>query len=150
MRIIDNNAITHVLKNNIKLTEVYYLAPDVSDEAEIAEQILGGKIPDKIRHISKEPFFDENAYIRAYKEMLNKHTSSRSFYNMTGFGDISILALVSTMSQQFSKQQKKLFNDMEEEIVIFTEDAGLRKKISQEFKGAQSVTIRVLDNLSLS
>src|ERR1700690_2824360 len=96
MKIIDTNAINYVLSKNISLSEDYFVTPDVKDESEIAELIFGRALPTNIKDISKEKIFDEAIYISNYKSMLNKH-KGRSFYNMTGFGDISILALLAML-----------------------------------------------------
>ena len=42
-----------------------------------------------------EKTVDKAQYLEHYKDMLNKY-GGRSFYNMTGFGDISVLALLKT------------------------------------------------------
>ena len=143
MNIIDTNTLNHIFKNNIRLEGVYYLAPDIKEESEIVEQIFGKKIPDGIRDISGEPSFNECVYVKNYKEMLNKHRG-RSFYNMTGFGDISILALLQTLREHL-KTQPKLFEEMQDGLVVITEDLSLKKKIEKEFNS----DVEILGNSSI-
>lgn len=151
MKIIDTNTLNYILKNNLKINEIYYIAPDVKEESEVVEQILGKKLPDNIKEISKEEIYNENIYIKNYKEMINKY-KGRSFYNMTGFGDISILALIETMRECFQGQPRRLFKIMEEELIIITEDGPLKKKIEKEFNIPdcdELWRIKILDNSSI-
>ncbi len=151
MKLIDTNTLNHIFKNNLKLKDTYYLAPDVKEESEIVEQIFGRRLPENIKDISGESIFDESVYIKNYQEMINKY-DGRSFYNMTGFGDISILALLKTLKECFQNKPRKLFKDMEEELIIITEDGPLKKKIEKEFNTKDCDTlwkIKILDNSSL-
>lgn len=132
MTIIDNNAISHVLKKGLQLTEAYYITPDVRDEAEVGEIIFNRRLPGKIQDISKLPGFRESTYIKHYREMLNKY-KGRSFYNMTGLGDISILAALKTAKEMIQGKPQKLFIEAEDEMVTITEDGPLIKKIDKEF-----------------
>lgn len=132
MKIIDTNIINRIIKENLILDDFYYLAPDVREESEIVEQMFGRKLPGKVRDISNESIYDEVSYLMNYKNMLNKY-KGRSFYNMTGFGDISILAAAKTLKERLESQPKKLFKEMEEKLIIITEDDDLKKKIKKEF-----------------
>jgi hypothetical protein len=150
MKLIDSNTLNHIFNNNLKLEDTYYLAPDVKDESEIVEQIFNRKLPDNIKPISNEVMFDESVYLKNYEEMINKH-EGRSFYNMTGFGDISILALLKTLQEYFQNQPRKLFQDMEEELIIYTEDGPLKTRIENEFNSSnnQQCKVKILGNSSL-
>ena len=132
MKIIDTNTVNYIFNNSIKIEGVYYLAPDVKEESELVEQIFGRKLPDGIKDISNETVFDECAYVRNYNEMLNKY-AGRSFYNMTGFGDISTLALLKTLKETFQNRPRRLFRYMEESLVLITNDNPLKNKIDKEF-----------------
>lgn len=148
MKLIDSNTLNTVFDKNLKLEDVYYLAPDVKEESEIVEQIFGRKLPDNIKDMSKELIFNERVYLKHYQEMINKH-DGRSFYNMTGFGDISILALLKTLKESFQNQPRKLFAEMEEELIVYTEDGPLKKKIEKEFNSDNSDSkfhVKVLNN----
>lgn len=150
MKIIDTNALNYIFNNNLEIGDFYYLAPDIKEEAELAELVFGRMLSKNIKDISSEPAFSECVYIKNYKEMLNKY-HGRSFYNMTGFGDISILALLKTLEEYFQVQPSKLFEEMEESLVVITEDKPLRKKIESEFRDSKTnlCSIKILDNSSL-
>lgn len=137
MKIIDTNTINHVFKSNIKLHDVYYIAPDVKEESEITEMIFGKQIPAGIKDVSKEQVFDSVAYLRNYKDLLNRYRG-RSFYNMSGFGDISILATLKTLGDALQAQDRRLFSEMDESLAVITEDEKLTKKVNQEFNSPES------------
>ncbi len=132
MNILDTNGISYIFAKNIRLNNVYYITPDVKAESEITELVFAKILPTNIREISKESFFDGSKYLAQYRSMLNKYRG-RSFYNMTGFGDISILALLKILDDGISdtRGQVSLFR---EDIFVFTGDVSLRKKIEDEFK----------------
>lgn len=132
MNILDTNGISYVFTQNIRLSNIYYVTPDIKDEAEITELVFAKNLPSNIREISKENFFDGSKYLAEYRNMLNKYRG-RSFYNMTGFGDISILALLKILEDGIpdTRGQVSLFN---EDILVFTGDMSLRKKVENEFK----------------
>jgi hypothetical protein len=152
MKIIDTNSVDYIFSHNLKVKDTYYLSPDVKEESEVTEQIHGKKLPSNIKAISNEHFFNEAVYVGHYQDMLNKH-NNRSFYNMTGFGDVSILALLKTLIDYYKGQPRKLFEDMEEELVVFTGDNKLIKKIQKEFNSTGTTNlwqVTVLDNSAIS
>jgi hypothetical protein len=131
MNIIDNTCINHVLQNHLDIKGEYYMAPEVIEEAEFSQAQHNRQLPTQIYAIIRHEFFDEATYIDFYKKMLNKY-EGKSFFNMTGLGDHSILATVHTiLSARLKKEQKVLFEDSE--IIVFTDDIGLSKKIAREF-----------------
>lgn len=146
MKIIDTNTINHIFNSNIKLHDYYYIAPDVKEESEITEMIFGKQIPTNIKDVSKEQVFDSVSYLRNYKDLLNRYRG-RSFYNMSGFGDISILATLKTLGDALQAQNRRLFSEMDERLVVITEDDDLTKKITQEFnKPTSSWKVAILRN----
>ena len=152
MKIIDTNTLNYIFTNNIKTNDIYYLAPDVKEESEIVEQIYGRRLPENIRDISNEPFFDQGTYIIYYKEMLNRYRG-RSFYNMTGFGDISTLALLKMLREYIQIQPKSLFEEAEEKLTVITDDMPLRREIGEEFNQSspeEGRNIEILSNDSIS
>lgn len=142
MNIVDTNGINHIFKKSISLHEDYCISPDIKDESEVTQLIFGATLPRNIKEVISESYFDEALYIDNYKYMLNKYRG-RSFFNMTGFGDISILALVKTIDSFFDNQpQGSLFI---EKISVFTDDMPLRKKLGDEFKTqVQNTKITIL------
>ena len=144
MNIIDNNAIIYVLDRNIRVTEDYFLAPDVKEESELAELRSRRNMPVNFKEIRVLHSFTEPVYLGYYKVMLNKY-GGRSFFNMAGFGDISILATVYTLLDNFElAKQQTLFPDAQE-VAVFTEDARLIKKIRAEFAGKNVVVMSLQD-----
>lgn len=133
MKIIDTNTINYILANNIYVSDTYHITPDLKVESEISESIHGKRIPQTVRLVTEDALFDKAIYIDAYKQMLNKH-GGRSFFNMTGFGDISILALMTTVSITKKMQKQKTLFEENDDVEVFTEDKGLIKKIGKEFK----------------
>lgn len=132
MILIDTNTVNYIIKSGLRIEGTYYLAPDVKEESELAQEILGRKLTARVKDITKEPFFDEAVYVKYYQKMLNKF-GGRSFYNMTGFGDISILALLKTLEEYFKSLPPRLFFDDQEVLTVITEDEALKKKIVIEF-----------------
>ncbi len=131
MNIIDNNCIIDILKNHLDIEGEYYMAPEVVEEAEFVKTQHSGQLPKQIHPITLHELFDEAVYIDFYRQILNKY-EGKSFFNMTGFGDHSILATVHTiLSAQLNRGQSVLFEDSE--IVVFTDDNGLSNKIAKEF-----------------
>lgn len=130
MNILDTSALDHMVKQKVLPAGFCCISPDVLDEYESWHD---QKLPKNVRNVCDLDEFDETLYLRNYRLMLNKYRG-RSFYNMTGFGDISILALIAT---QRELEKARLHLD---ELVVVTNDGPLGKKIEKEFGG----TIRLL------
>src|SRR4051812_5315678 len=123
MNLIDTNGVTHILKNKPSLREDYYLAPDIVEESEVALMVHGGQIPHKVRPLTEHPLFNFVPYLEDYNRILNKY-GGRSFYNMTGFGDVSILSAIHALVIA-SNRQDQLFGP--EPIFVFTDDGPLTR-----------------------
>jgi len=145
MNLIDTNGINHIFSQNLTLDEIYYLAPDIVEEVELTMMVYSKKLPSQVLSLSQHQNFDAAVYISHYKEMLNRHRG-RSFYNMTGFGDISILASIHALKANYEKQKQECLFDFSEQIVIFTNDGGLTKRIANEFDQDIAVT-SILTNI---
>lgn len=133
MKILDTNAVNHILKHRLNLDDNYFITDDIREEAEIAEFVIGRRLSSNVELASNSSFFDRTLYLAHYKNMLNKH-SGRSFYNMTGFGDISILALLKTAEESAKTQAQGRLFETDEELEVFTEDRRLIEKIKKETK----------------
>jgi hypothetical protein len=131
MKVLDTNAVNFILKYRLSLKDDYCVTDDIKEEIEIAETVLGRKLSSRVGLASNSEFFDMAHYVANYKDMLNKH-GGRSFYNMTGFGDISILALLKTVEAVLKDKTKGRLFGPSEEIEIFTDDKPLIKKITKE------------------
>ncbi len=134
MNLIDTNGIDYILKNHHTTREEYFVTPDVKSESEVTELIHGRRMPANLRDLSEHRLFDANSYLQHYKSMLNKH-SDRSFFNMTGFGDISILAAIKTIREKSAIENTGSLFNFPESITVYTMDSGLTLKIHKEFNG---------------
>ncbi|MEZ4103841.1 MAG: hypothetical protein R3B60_00985 [Candidatus Paceibacterota bacterium] len=134
MNLIDTNGVSYIFDRQISLTEDYYLVPDVIEEVELAQLVHSQSIPVGISEIVVIDEFDEVLYLNHYKRMLNIH-GGRSFFNMTGFGDISILATIHTVLDMFTIQKIERLFDPTEQIVVFTDDSRLTRRVNTEFTG---------------
>jgi hypothetical protein len=133
MNLIDTNCVTHILESNSFCTDTYFLAPEVSDEVAFTNLNL----PKEFISVEDHHLFNESVYIDFYKKMLNKH-EGKSFFNITGLGDISILATIHTILHM-NEKHSDLFDS--KEICVFTEDIKLTKKLKKEFLET-SVTLK--------
>jgi hypothetical protein len=143
MNLIDTNGITHVLKNRLNLKEDYYLAPDVVDEVELAQLVHGGRVPRTVRNLADHDTFDKVVYLDQYQRILNTQ-GGKSFYNMTGFGDVSIIAGIHAIAATTSGRQGRLFSGTEP-IIVYTDDGPLGRRINQEFTGKDVKTLPIAD-----
>ncbi len=124
MKIIDNNGLNHVLSNGIHLTEPYFITPDVKEEYEVEHD----KLPHNVKPIFGEEWFDSAAYLLNYQTVLNRR-DGRSFYNMTGFGDVSIVAALMTLKASCAGMLPVMIEDH----VVITGDVGLTRQLMDEF-----------------
>ena len=132
MNLIDTGGVNHVFTETIKLDNNYYLAPDISDEVEMAEMVRNKNVPEEIRSIVELDEFNESVYIHQYKLALNSY-KKRSFYNMKGFGDVSIIATIHTLVEGYKNQTVEQLFSTAEPIIIYTDDSNLSKVITSEF-----------------
>jgi hypothetical protein len=136
MKILDSSTINYILENNVNLKGVYYITPDIENEISAARIVLDKQILSNIKNILAvgDDFLSESVYLRNYFYILNKY-GGRSFYNMTGFGDVSILAAVKSLIDQEEKNTQKklpLFN-ISSQIFVYLEDEDFKKKAKKEF-----------------
>lgn len=134
MNILDTTAINYILKSDVLLNATYFITPDIEDEALAAEIALNKKMSPVIKNIINENFFNEVEYIKNYFYVLNKY-GGRSFFNMTGFGDISIISLAKTLVGTIKNSQQAPLPGLEDEVIIYLSDVSLRSKIIKEVGG---------------
>lgn len=127
MKIIDNNGINYVIANGIHLAEIFFVTPDIKEECEVEYN----KLPRNIKSLFDEEWFDGAAYFVKYQEVLNRR-DSRSFYNMTGFGDVSIVAALMTLKASCAG----MLPAMIENHVVITDDNDLARQIKAEFSNS--------------
>lgn len=130
MNILDTTALDYMTKQEVLPAGFCCISPDIQEEYDSWHD---KKLPKNVRNICDVEGFDEALYLRNYQVMLNKHRG-RSFYNMTGFGDISVLALLAT---QRELDAAKLPLD---ELLVVSGDGPLSARIRKEF----SNEIRIL------
>ena len=124
MRILDNNALGHILENRITIKGTFYITPDILEEFEV----LDNKLPPNVQNIFGESWFNAASFLVNYQAVLNRRRG-RSFYNMTGFGDTSILALLKTRKESFVD----ILPGMTDEHIVITNDQELTRFIKEEF-----------------
>lgn len=130
MKILDNTALSFAVQEKVKLRDQYYVTPDVRDE-----QLAWGRdaLPDKVSLFTDRSELDEGIYLQYYQAVLNKYKAV-SFYNMRGFGDISIIALLHTIKRSGEGQLPGLG----EVVTVVTSDRTLRQHIATDFSDASS------------
>lgn len=133
MNLIDTNAVSDVLERGSALREDYFLVPDIVEEVEMAQIIHGRRIPSKLHDLSRHPLFNERIYLHHYRNVLNKYGGR--FYGMRDFGDMSILATLRMLMDVFDEQQRTQLFPVTEEVVVFTDDGRLARRINREFAG---------------
>jgi hypothetical protein len=132
MNILDTNGINEILDRDINLDEEYYITPDVSEEADLTQIIRNKVLSKKVKPIDKYRYFDYSIYLDQYQRALNSY-SGKSFYNMTGFGDVSIVAALHTLTQELERINKGQLFPVGETINVFTTDRGLIRRIKNDF-----------------
>jgi hypothetical protein len=125
MKILDNNALSFIRMNNIVPADTYVITPDVQMEFEDG---FDEELPKEIRSFLEIRLVDFGLYLQNYSYMLNAYAAN-SFYNMRGFGDVSILALLHTLK----KSTLGMLSFMVEETVVVTSDGKLIDHIRSEF-----------------
>lgn len=125
MKIIDTTGIDCMVKRGITTSAVFYITPDIQDEFEAGHD---RRLPRNIEKLFDAGWFDRAVFFDSYRKMLNTY-GGHSFYNMTGFGDISILAALQTQKVAATK----ILPGLSEPIDVITSDRGLTAKIKQEF-----------------
>lgn len=126
MNILDTNGLDYMVKQKITAHRAFFITPDIQDEFEAWHE---QRLPKAIQNVFETDWFDKALYLQHYKEMLNKY-GGRSFYNMTGFGDISVLALLKTQKAPHTEML------IPETIDVVSSDGGLANKIRREFGNA--------------
>jgi hypothetical protein len=125
MKLLDTNALDYMVKQGIKSGEEFCITPDIQDEFEAWHDT---KLPKTVRNLFADADFDRAGYLGHYRRMLNKY-GQRSFYNMSGFGDISVLAVLMIENEAAGK----ILPGLAEDVVVVSNDWPLTKKIEGEF-----------------
>src|SRR5438477_4912638 len=103
MTVVDTNTIINSINGGKDLPQIEIIVPDdLYNEYLVAETRHNKKI-EKVKMASTMKGFDEACYLQEYAKMLNKFNGV-SFAKMSGFADVSILALVSCLVTDFGKR----------------------------------------------
>jgi hypothetical protein len=136
MIVADSNTVIDCLKNGRRLPGGLVVPDDLYIEYLIAEARHGEKI-EGVMLASALKDYDEVYFIREYAKALNSF-GQLSFAKARGFGDVSIIALVSCLLNNFGRRQAQLSLDLGEDlpadrVVVITDDEGLRRKLTADF-----------------
>lgn len=124
MRILDNNALNYIRSERIVLRDEYFVTPDVYEEF----NVVSDNLPYNAKILTEHNSFNWVEYLRGYQRMLNRY-KERSFYNMRGFGDVSILAAL----HMLERASRSRLPTMHEPAMIVSSDINLRNHIVIEF-----------------
>ena len=147
MILIDTNGISFLIEQNLEPLEDCFMSPDVKNEVEMTQLVHGGATPANIMELNKHLDFDESIYLNHYRKMLNKH-GGRSFYNMTGFGDISILSSIHMLLEVYRNRRIVQLFDFSQDIAVYSNDGGLKGRVGLEFV-RESVAVHRIEDLPL-
>lgn len=121
--------------SNASFSGDYFVTPDVEEEMRVAEIVHNKKVPREIRSLLFRNGFDEGLYLKHYFDVLNQY-GKRSFFNMKGFGDVSIVAATRTLVQLKKNSPSTLpLPGLADEIEVYTGDNHLAKALKKEFNG---------------
>ncbi|MDQ5954589.1 MAG: hypothetical protein QG583_517 [Patescibacteria group bacterium] len=135
MKIIDTNILNKFVKGEIilDLSNGFYITDDLKNEIDNLKSISSEykRQAERITFIDikNHPHFNEAKYLENYKQSINKYNSIVSFYGLKGLGDISIIAMISTI---INHPNPTLFegNDI---IEIITHDGPLKDVLGEKF-----------------
>lgn len=135
MKLIDTDTINYILVNKKSFEDECFVTPDVNEEMLVAEMVHSKKVPVSIKQLIFGGDFDEADYLKNYYEALNQY-SKRSFFNMKGFGDVSIVAAAHTIiNSKKSKPSVLPLPGFVDEIEVYTGDTHLSKYLKKKFNG---------------
>jgi hypothetical protein len=139
MKLLDSSAISYILERNISPKSEYFITPDIAQEMEVAELVYNRGVSKNIKNITVQSGFDEAVYLNNYYSVLNKY-SKRSFFNMSGFGDVSLVALTITLLQHEAQNTRLPLPGFDNDILVYTNDDHLKSKIISETKNMVKVS----------
>lgn len=135
MKLIDTDTINYILESKKSFSEECIVTPDVYEEMLVAEIVHHKKVPLSIKQLIYELEYDEASYLRGYFYALNKY-NKRSFFNMKGFGDVSIIAAVyGIIDSRKNKPTTLPLLGLSHDLEVYTGDVNLTKFLKTEFNG---------------
>lgn len=148
MIVADSNTVIDCLKNGVPLPGGLVVPDDLYNEYLIAETRHGEKVQGIILASTLKDY-DEVYFIREYAKALNSF-GQLSFAKARGFGDVSIIALVSCLLNNFGKQSQMSLNLGEavaiDKVVVITDDEGLRKRLVADYN--DDIDLRMYSDLT--
>lgn len=131
MKILDTNIIIKILNKDIIYKERIFVTSDLLEEYENAEFYNNAKINNERVNIELDKELGALFY-NYYKRNLNE-LSGRSFFGMTGFGDISIISLVDALLE-LDERSMKLTSEKHKVFLAENADHRFRKKLVERYK----------------
>ena len=135
MMILDANGLINCIKSGKALPSSELLVTDDLREEYETALLINGHLTLNMVDASSLPQYNEAFYYKEYTKYLNSF-SSVNVASMRSLTDVSILALVSCMVNQFGKGQQirlDLGDEREEKIIVLTDDKNLTRRLQADF-----------------
>lgn len=147
MIILDANGLIYCLNHSKPFPGLEFIVSDeLRDEFETALVVNGGR-KIKLRDISELPNYSEAYYLNEYAHYLNTF-SGVDLSCMRGVTDVTILAMVSSILNQFGSDQQTqldLGDANETTVTVITNDGDLKKRLTRDHEKL----VRIIDPLTL-
>lgn len=148
MIVVDSSAVIHAINAGKQLPRSNLYAPDdLQDEYEVMAFRHGQHKLPRVLPASEYPGYDEAYFVRCYAHYINQY-SKVYLARMSGLADVSILALVDCLVNNFGNVQQltlDLGESKPEVITVITDDDDLKKVLQAEF--GDEVLVLSSDNL---
>lgn len=135
MIIADSNTVINCINVGKDIPSDLLVSDDLYDEYLMIEIRHDEKIANVARASAMENY-DEAYFIQKYAEALNTYRDF-SFAKSRGFADISIIALVACIVEDFGRQTTQLSLNLEDQeeprLNVITGDGSLRKELETRF-----------------
>ncbi len=142
MIVVDSSAVIHAINARRHLPrDNLYVPDDLQDEYEVMAFRHGKHKLPNVSPASEYPGYDEVHFVQRYAYYLNRY-SKVYLARMSGLADVSILALVDCMVNNFGNVQQltlDLGGSNPELVTVITDDDDLKKFLETEFGDKVSV-----------
>lgn len=143
MIVLDSNVIVHCIDSGIRIPKGELLVPDdLQDEYEVMKIRHGSHKVPAVTNISERSDYDDAYYLQRYAYYLNEY-GEVYLARMSGLADVSILALVDCLVNDYGREGQQTSFDLGTEltdiVTVITDDMTLAGRLTAEFK--DSVTI---------
>jgi len=142
MIVVDSSAVIHTINAHKQLPRGnLYVPDDLQDEYEVMAFRHGKHKLPKVSPASECPGYDEVYFVQRYTYYLNRY-GKVYLARMSGLADVSILALVDCLVNNFGTAQQltlDLGGSNTEVVTVITDDDDLKKALETEFGDKVSV-----------